>query len=250
MKTYRPLLLVLTLLTLACLGTGCVTNGRRVLLKEYGPSVAATDSNSLKGVTVCLKGFEPAADLIARKLDSKPAKLEGYKYSVFTREQDKQWDKEQRAAQKAADRTEIKIGNMRNGWGMVMSHVYALNEPGAWMVQALRYDLEAHGAKVVEATQADTADVVVGGKLQLFRVDMYMTVNSSILVDLTVQPKNGAPRQRQIHTHGATAAMLASEGEYFHALRDARQKFSILTTQEISQALKAKEDQKTAAVKP
>jgi hypothetical protein len=68
---------------------------------------------------------------------------------------------------------------------------------------------------------------------------MYMTVNSSLLVDLTVQLKTGAARQRQIHTHGATAAMLASEGEYFHALRDARQKFSILVTKEIAQAMSA-----------
>jgi hypothetical protein len=37
-------------------------------------------------------------------------------------------------------------------------------------------------------------------------------------------------------SHGATANMLASEGEYFHVLRDARQKFSILTVKEILQA--------------
>ena len=34
--------------------------------------------------------------------------------------------------------------------------------------------------------------------------------------------------------------MLASEGEYLHALRDARQKLSILATREITQALPPK----------
>jgi hypothetical protein len=210
-----------------------------VLLKEYGPSVAITDTNSLKGTTISLKGFESAPDLVELKPESKPEELKGFKYMDFTREQDKQWNADQRAAQKAKDKFEIKIGNMRNAFGMVMSHVYALNDPGAWLVPGLKYDLEAQGFKVVDVSQADVADVVIGGKIQLCRVDMYMTVNSSLLVDLTVQLKTGAARQRQIHTHGATAAMLASEGEYFHALRDARQKFSILVTKEIAQAMSA-----------
>ena len=67
---------------------------------------------------------------------------------------------------------------------------------------------------------------------------MYFVINGTLLVDLDVQPKNGEVRHKQIHTHGATAVALASEGEQFHALRDARQKFSIFTIREISQALK------------
>ena len=59
----------------------------------------------------------------------------------------------------------------------------------------------------------------------------------SLVVDLEVRPRQGPTRRRQIHTRGATAAMLASEGEYFHALRDARQKLSIFTLREISGAL-------------
>jgi hypothetical protein len=38
-----------------------------------------------------------------------------------------------------------------------------------------------------------------------------------------------------------TVAVLASEGEYFHALRDCREKFSIFTIQEISKALAKKQ---------
>jgi hypothetical protein len=92
----------------------------------------------------------------------------------------------------------------------------------------------------VDASQADSADVSVSGTIQRCSLDMYFTVDGQLVVDLEVQPKGGEVRRRQIHTHGATAAMLASEGEYFHALRDCREKFSIFTIQEISQSLKPK----------
>jgi len=221
--------------------TGCVTNGRRVLLKEYGPSIASVTNANLNGRTICLKGFTCAPNLVTLQLKSKAEEPSPYLYIERSREQDKIWDAEQRAMQKQTTAASwIQIGNMRDGFGIVMSHVYAMNDPAAWMMQGLKYDLEAQGAKVVDASQADSADVSVSGTIQLCSLDMYMTVNGQLVVDLEVQPKQGEARHRQIHTHGATAAVLASEGEYFHALRDCREKFSIFTIQEISQALKAK----------
>ena len=229
---------LLSLLALiALLGTGCVTNGRRVLLKEYGPSVPLA-ADSLKGVIICLKGLESGSNLVALEMKTRPEEVDGFKYMDFTREQDKQWDKEWRALEKQKGSVR-EIGNMRNGFGMVMSHVYALNDPAAWLVEGLKYDLEAQGAKVVDTSQAADADAIVGGTLQLCRVDMYMTINASLVVDLDVQPKTGSVRHKKIHTHGATAAVMASEGEYLHALRDARQKFSILATREILQTMTA-----------
>ena len=232
--------LFLVLIAVSVLGTGCVTNGRRVLLKEYGPSVPLVASNSLKGAIICLKGFDSVTNLVVLELKTNAEELDGFKFMDLTREQDKQWDKEWRALEKQKGSVR-EIGNMRNGFGMVMSHVYALNDPVAWLVEGLKYDLEAQGAKVVDAAQAADADVTLGGTLQLCRVDMYLTINASLVVNLAVQPKSGAARQRQIHTHGATAAMMASEGENLHALRDARQKFSILATREIIQALKPRQ---------
>jgi hypothetical protein len=225
------------LFTAIVLCTGCVTNGRRILLKEYGASVPVAADGALKGVTVCVKEFSRVPDLISLELKNKPEEPASFKYANLTREQDKQWETEMKALQKQTRKPDwIKIGNMRNGFGMVMSHVYSLNDPAAWLSESLKFDLEAQGAKVVDASQAADADVSVSGIIQLCREDMYFTVNASLVVDLDVQPKKGEPRKRQIHTHGATAAMLASEGEYFHALRDARQKFSILAMREIVQA--------------
>ena len=68
---------------------------------------------------------------------------------------------------------------------------------------------------------------------------MYFTVNGTMVVDVEWQMGAGEVRRRQIHTHGATAAMLASEGEYFHALRDARQKVAIFIIEDLAVGLNA-----------
>jgi len=223
------------------LGTGCVTSGRRVLLKEYGPSIPVQADANLKGTTVCIQGFTRVTNLVSLEIKTDPEEPEPFEYMNLTKEQDKQWASEMKALQKQTPKEDwILIGNMRNGFGMVMSHVYALNDPAGWLVDSLKYDLEAQGATVVDASKAAEADVLISGTIELCRADMYFTVNGSLVVDLDVKPKQGESRRRQIHTHGATAAMLASEGEYFHALRDARQKWSILVIREIAQALKTK----------
>ena len=238
-RRFRWCLLVLALLSASLLGTGCVTNGRQVLLKEYGPSVPALAGEPLKGATIFIKGFDCAPSLVSLDLKTPPEEPSPFSYMDFNSEQDKLWDKEMHALQKKASRSDLReIGNMRNGFGMVMSHVYALNDPAVWLAEGLKYDLEAQGAKVVDASQAAGADITVSGTIQLCREDMYMVINGELVVDLVVQPGQRAPRRRQMHTHGATAAMLASEGEYFHALRDARQKFSILATREIVDAFR------------
>lgn len=222
--------------------TGCVTNGRRVLLKEYGPSIEPVAGADLSGKTICVKSITCAPSLVTYELKSKPEEPAVYKYIERSPDQDKVWTDEQRAMQKTTKEADWKeIGNMRNAWGMVMSHVYAMNDPAEWMAQGLKYDLEKQGAKVVDASEADGADVVISATLQRLSTDMYMTVDGQMVVDLEVQPKSGDARNRQIYTHGATAAVLASEGEYFHAMRDCREKFSIFTIQEISEALKPKE---------
>ena len=223
-------------LTLLCgvLGTGCVTNGRKVLLKEYGPSVPEESHRPLAGITVCVLGFESAPDLVSLKVETEPEEPKPFKYKNQSREEDKAWSKEMRALQKQSKNATLReIGNMRNGFGMVMSHVYALNDPADWLRDSLRFDLEAQGAKVVDASHADEAAVSVSGRVLRCGADMYMVINGTLVVDVELKPRQGDAVIRRIHTHGATTAVLASEGEYFHALRDARQKFSILVTQDL-----------------
>ena len=238
-KNFSLRLSLLALVTATFLGTGCVTNGRRVLLKEYGPSVPPLADSPLKGATICIKGFNCMTNLVSLELKTKPDEPTPFKYMDLSREQDKLWSQEMKALRKQATKADLReIGNLRNGLGMVMSHVYALNDPATWLFQALKYDLEAQGAKIVDASQATSADVSISGTIQVCRTDMYFVINGTLVVDLDVQPKIGEARHKRIHTRGATAASMASEGEHFHALRDARQKFSILVIRDLSQVLK------------
>src|SRR6185437_3096578 len=131
------------------LGTGCVTNGRHILLKEYSASIPPQSGADLNGKTICLKGFTCAPNLVALEVKDKPEEPTPFKYLERSRDQDKLWNQEQRAAQKQVAKDDQKvIGNMRDGFGIVMSHVYALNDPGAWLAEGLKFDLEAQGAKV------------------------------------------------------------------------------------------------------
>jgi hypothetical protein len=128
--------------------TGCVTNGRRILLKEYGSSIQPVAGTNLSGMTICLKGFICASNLVALKLTSKPEEPAGYTYAERTHQQDKLWDQEQRAMQKKSNSaSDTQIGNMRDGFGIVMSHVYAINDPGAWLAEGRNMTLKPRAPK-------------------------------------------------------------------------------------------------------
>jgi hypothetical protein len=224
---------------LALGGTGCATNGRYVLLKEYAATGQSADSCSLQGATICLKGFATAPELTSPDPASKPEQPDQFKFVDYAGEQEKAWSKESKALKKNTTKEQWRdIGSVRNLFGMVMSHVYALNEPGSWLTESLKLDLERQGAKVVDASQAESADVVISGTVQFCRVDIYMKIWSDLVVDVELQPKNGAVQKRQFHTAGGTAAAFASTAEFYKPLRESRQKCSWLVSREIAATLK------------
>jgi len=49
---------------------------------------------ALQGLTVCVKGFTCAPDLISLDLKTKPEEPAAFKYADFIREKDKRWDTE------------------------------------------------------------------------------------------------------------------------------------------------------------
>lgn len=232
--------LVLSLFTFtAVLGTGCATNGRRVLLKEYGPTGPRLADQPLKGRTICIKGFQCVTNLIEPDPATKPEQPPQFTFVPYTSEQSKIWNKEFRELEKSAgDEGRRKIGRLRNGFGMVLSHVYALNEPSAWLVESLKMDLESQGAKVVDASQADAADLTISGTIRFCRVDIYMKIWGDLVVDLELQPKGRSVSHALLHTEGGTVAWVGSTSEFYTPLREARQKFSWLATREINKSLK------------
>jgi len=129
------------------------------------------------------------------------------------------------------------IGNIRNGLGMVMSHVHALNDPGMWLAETLKMDLEHQGAKVVGPSESDSADVCLSGTIQFCRVDIYMKIWGDLVVDLDLKPRNASNSRTRLHTEGGTTAWVGSTAEFYKPLRESRQKFSWLASREIIKAL-------------
>src|SRR6516165_6702437 len=120
------------LISAMLLGAGCATNGRHVLLKEYGATAAPVAAQSLKGVTICIKPFDCATNLILPEPATKPEEPEQVTLVKFTSEETKTWAQELVALEKTKSPPKEslwEIGNLRNGFGMVMSHVYAVNDP-------------------------------------------------------------------------------------------------------------------------
>jgi hypothetical protein len=219
-------------------GAGCATNGRHVFLKEYRASVPPRPDSPLKGKTICVKGFQAAASLTSPSPTTKPEDPEQFKYVAFTDADNKAWKKEGDALQKGTTQADWReIGNVRNGLGMVMSRVYALNDPAAWLTESLKMDLESQGAKVVGPAESESADLCVSGTIQFCRVDIYMKIWGDLVVDLELQVHNHSASHSLLHTGGGTLAWVGAASEFYKPLRESRQKFSWLAAREIAKAL-------------
>lgn len=99
-QSFRSLLAPALLAAFVIAGSGCATNGRHVLLKEYGPSVPLPTNPPLKGMTICIKGFQIATNLTSPDPKSKPEQPPQFTFVKFTSEQSKTWDQEFRALKK------------------------------------------------------------------------------------------------------------------------------------------------------
>ena len=173
-QSIRAMFTMMAVAGMAVLSTGCATSGRYVLLKEYGPSVPLPSNPPLKGMTICIKDLQVAPSIIGPDPQTKPEQPVAFSFVPFTSEQSKIWDQEFRAIKRATTKDNWrKIGHVRNGFGMIMSHVHALNDPGPWLADSLKMDLELQGAKVVGPSQADSADISLSGKIQFCRVDIH-----------------------------------------------------------------------------
>lgn len=235
-KLDRGFTVLLLFTLLIAVGTGCATNGRRFLLKEFQPTGPSSPDQPLKGVTVYLQPFNCATNLTSPDPTSKPEQPAQFTFANWTPQEVKKWDDESKSLEKTTPKEQMhQIGDVRDGFGIVMSHVYALNDPGKWLTDTLKMDLANLGAKVVDTPEA--ADLRVGGTLQFCRVDIAIKIWGDLVVDLELQPKNGAASHHVLHTNGGNVAWIGSTLEFYTPLRESRQKFSWLTINEIRKAL-------------
>lgn len=238
-KSVQGLTALTALAAAALLATGCASGQRHVLLKEYGPTVAPRADQALKGITICIQGFQCAPSLVSPNPSTRADAEVGFTPTPFTDEEQTAWTAETKALKQSTTQADWReIGNVRTGIGAVIGHVYALNDPGAWLAETLKLDLEGQGAKVVDASQSDSADICVAGTIQFCRVDMYMKIWCDLVVDVEFRPQVRPAARKILHTaSGGSSVMSTSNTQFYKALRECRQKFAHLAIQEIVQAL-------------
>ena len=127
---------------------------------------------------------------------------------------------------------------MRNGFGKVVSRVYAINDPGQWLTDTLKADLVKLGARVVDAPQEAGAEITVGGTINYFKIDIYLSYWADLIVDVQMKPKANPATSLSVHTKAGRVAWSGSSYEYYQSLRECQQKFSQLVIAELEQHLK------------
>lgn len=223
--------------------TGCATSGRHVLLKEYNPTVPPKADSLLKGATVSIKAFGDAFNINNNLEDNVGSKTteepQGYSYIKMTPEQEKAWNRDVEARKRSSSEKDWKaIGYVRNGFGMVMSKVYAINSPVEWLTDTLKMDLQQQGAQVVDTSQAGTATVSIEGTIRYFKIDIYMAYWADLIVDVQIRVKDKPPINRTIHTRAGQTAWSTSSFEYYQSMRQCQQKLSRIVLAEIEKELK------------
>ena len=228
--------LLLAVSTLLC---GCATSGRRVLLKEYSPTVLRKANSPLTGAMVSIKPFGEMFNIKDLLPDKSTFEPPGYTYLKMTPEQVQMWDRDVVAQKKSSSESNWKeIGNVRNGFGMVLSKVYAVNPPGQWLADTLKMDLREQGASIVEGPEASNATVSIEGSIRYFKVDIYMKYWADLIVDVRLKVKDKPTIERTIHTTGGQAAWSSSSFEYYQPIRQCQQKLSRALIDEIEKSLK------------
>jgi hypothetical protein len=226
-------------LAIVLAGAGCATSGRYVALKEFSPPRAPDQNSPLNGRAICVKPFVSAFSINDKLQDEKAVEPPNYSYVKLTKEETELWDKEVDQRKKTSTKKDwLQIGYVRNMVGIVMSKVYALNDPGVWLTDTLKANLQSLGARLIDTPQEADAEVSVRGTIKYFKVDMYMTYAADLVVDVELKPRTKAVMSRSLHTKAGKVAWSGSSFEFYQSLRECQQKFLRLVIADIEQLLK------------
>lgn len=220
---------------------GCATPGKRVLLKEYGPTAPQEAGLPLKGVTVCVKTFGESFNINDTLSDTNTIEPAGYVYQPMTPEQKEMWHRDLKIQEKSSNEKDWKeIGYLRGMFGGVSGKVYAVDSPGKWLADTLKQDLREQGAQIVDASQVGEPTVSIGGTIRYFKIDMYMVYWADLVVDVQVQINGKPPIERTFHTSTdkKQTAWTGSSLEFYQSIRQCQQKFSQAVIAEVIKALK------------
>jgi hypothetical protein len=237
MKTWIGFSLLVTILVLS--GPGCATT-RAVLLKEYNPSLPPGDPAAFAGKTICVQPFTELFDVGTKLEGSVAAEPAGYEYRKMTDQEEDLWDAEVEKIKDSSTKEKWRsVGWVRNGFGMHMADVYALNPPGEWLKQVIELEVGARSAKTLTADRSGDADLTISGAIKYMKVDIYMKYWADLQVEVNFQPKGKPAFTRTFHTAGGQAAWSSSSFEFYQPIRMCQQKLLLLLMPEIEKALKA-----------
>lgn len=218
------------------LATGCATSGRFLPLKEFSANLPPQSGSSMQGKSVYVTPFVYANNEERGKSAGKAEEPSAYRYRKMPKDEHASWDstyKDLRKDFRKSDAT--RVGFVRNGYGMKMSGVFILNDPGQWLKECLEMELAGRGART--AARPDEADLVVGGTITYLNVDAYMKCWADLIVDVTVTPKAGSATTRTIHTRGQGASNTSSSFEFYQPIRMSEQKLMTILLPEVEKSL-------------
>lgn len=118
-----------------------------------------------------------------------------------------------------------RVGEVRNGFGMVTADVRIKNDAGRWVTDALLAELRGCGidATAVTSEDAGPAEYLVTGKLTEFHTSMYMRYKTRIKLELSVTRGGASILAREYTGRANKLAVTASAGEYQDVMRAALQ---------------------------
>jgi len=230
---------MMALLVVALASTGCIHVSRHVALKEFNSAISGEGNSPLRGHTVCVKGFVSAFDIHNPLPAVNVSEPPDFHYVPMTDAEKRLWHAEAMKQEKTTARESWPaVGVLRNGFGKVLGDVYALNDPGEWLTDALKADLQKLGARVVDESQEADADVTVGGTITYLKIDIYMKYWVDLVVDAQMKTPGKAVTTQAVHTHVDQVAWVGTSFEFYQALRECEQKFSRVMISDLEQKIK------------
>ena len=228
--------LALTLAALLPAG-GCQ---KPVLLKKYVATAPASPGGALAGRRIFVEPFVDANDPSKEWEDSESLEDPmGWTYVELLDEHIDAWEAERDAIMERVPEAQwYKLGHQRNAWGIPVRDVMAVNGPAEWITEAVRVELGAQGAVLVDDPAG--AEAVVRGTLRNVRIDAYMATWCNIVVDVNVVPAVGETVASRIHTSGSRVAWDNSAEESYDVMRHCEQKLIRYLLPEVERALPAR----------
>ena len=208
------------LLVFALAASGC---SHPLLLKKYAATSPARQV--ISGRTLHLAAFEDRreADWDDQKSKALPEPKD-FAVKPLSAEQLEAWEQERDALETSVPEMRwTKVGHKRNGFGMPIKDVRALNSPAEWLTEAARLELKAQGAALVERPDAD---LVVEAVLRYAFLDLYLATWVHLVLDVTTTLRGQPPKTVRIHASEGMTAWTGGDTESFEIFTATEQRLS------------------------